>query len=73
MFPQGGTQWKVAESLLIQKSHLKQKMYIKKKRRRGRGGSGGDIKHTRRQSVESVRGKTCGMKLEIQTACIYYR
>lgn len=67
MFPQGGTQWKVAEGLLIQKSHLKQKMYIKKEE------GGGDIKHTRRQSVESVRGKKCGTKLEIQTACIYYR
>lgn len=38
MFPQGGAQWKVAEGLLIQKSHLKQKMYIKKKKEEGEGG-----------------------------------
>lgn len=40
MFPQGGTQWKVAEGLLIQKSHLKQKMYIKKKKKKKKRGGG---------------------------------
>lgn len=53
MFPQGSTQWKVVEGLLIQKSHLEQKTYKKKKIKE----EGGDIKHTRRQSVVSVRGK----------------
>lgn len=35
MFPQGSTQWKVVEGLLIQKSHLEQKIYKKKIKEEG--------------------------------------
>lgn len=39
MFPQGSTQWKVGEGLLIQKSHLQQKIYKKNNNKRGGGGT----------------------------------